>query len=75
MQDSEGPNSGRLHFRSRLTLLVQMIEAGWCYDPSPEYDDGVTCCYCNLSLDGWEPKDNPVYVAMRLLYSSIADIT
>lgn len=40
--------------------IQKMVEAGWCYDPSPEYDDGVTCCYCNLSLDGWEPKDNPV---------------
>ncbi|KAF2099497.1 hypothetical protein NA57DRAFT_55462 [Rhizodiscina lignyota] len=38
----------------------KMVEAGWCYDPSPEYDDGVTCFYCNLSLDGWEPKDNPL---------------
>ncbi|MBE7181547.1 MAG: hypothetical protein INR71_10130, partial [Terriglobus roseus] len=37
-----------------------MIEAGWCYDPSPECDDGSTCFYCNLSLDGWEPKDNPL---------------
>ncbi|OCL05283.1 hypothetical protein AOQ84DRAFT_356028 [Glonium stellatum] len=40
--------------------IQKMVEAGWCYDPSPEYDDGVTCCYCNLSLDGWEPKDNPM---------------
>jgi len=36
-----------------------MVAAGWTYDPSPEYDDGVTCMYCNLSLDGWEPKDDP----------------
>jgi hypothetical protein len=38
---------------------LQMVAAGWTYDPSPEYDDGVTCMYCNLSLDGWEPKDDP----------------
>jgi hypothetical protein len=43
----------------------KMIEAGWCYDPAPatstedEEQDGVTCFYCNLSLDGWEPKDDP----------------
>ncbi len=46
----------------------KMIEAGWCYDPAPaeaadmgeeEEADGVTCFYCNLSLDGWEPKDDP----------------
>ncbi|KAJ9620227.1 hypothetical protein H2203_007992 [Taxawa tesnikishii (nom. ined.)] len=38
----------------------KMIEAGWSYDPGPEAEDGVTCFYCNLSLDGWEPKDNPM---------------
>lgn len=36
-----------------------MVEGGWCYDPTPEYEDGTTCFYCNLSLDGWEPKDDP----------------
>lgn len=41
-------------------MLMQMVEAGWCYDPSQEAEDGVTCFYCNLSLDGWEPKDNPL---------------
>ncbi|KIW07687.1 uncharacterized protein PV09_01626 [Verruconis gallopava] len=39
--------------------IAKMVAAGWTYDPSPEYDDGVTCMYCNLSLDGWEPKDDP----------------
>ena len=45
----------------------KMIDAGWCYDPAPpssadaeEEQDGVTCFYCNLSLDGWEPKDDPL---------------
>lgn len=42
-----------------MLTQTQLVEAGWCYDPSPEYDDGVTCFYCDLSLDGWEPKDNP----------------
>lgn len=38
-----------------------MVEAGWAWDPNDESDDrdGVTCFYCNLSLDGWEPKDDP----------------
>ncbi|KAF2211745.1 hypothetical protein CERZMDRAFT_59688, partial [Cercospora zeae-maydis SCOH1-5] len=41
--------------------VAKLVEAGWCWDPSPEGDepDGVTCFYCNLSLDGWEPKDDP----------------
>ncbi|CAK1357524.1 Protein bir1 [Cercospora beticola] len=41
--------------------VAKLVEAGWCWDPSPDGDepDGVTCFYCNLSLDGWEPKDDP----------------
>ena len=46
------------HFCCR-SLNIQMIEAGWYYCPTPESDDFVKCSYCNLSLDGWEPKDNP----------------
>ena len=42
-----------------LTKNVQMIEAGWYYCPTPECDDYAKCPYCDLSLDGWEPKDNP----------------
>ncbi|MCJ1432304.1 hypothetical protein MMC27_001660 [Xylographa pallens] len=37
----------------------QMIEAGWYHCPTAESDDFVKCAYCNLSLDGWEPKDKP----------------
>ncbi len=37
-----------------------MVDAGWYYCPTAESDDFVTCAYCNLSLDGWEPKDNPL---------------
>lgn len=39
-----------------------MADAGWCYDPADVAEDGVTCFYCNMSLDGWEPKDDPMYV-------------
>ena len=43
--------------------VSKMVEAGWCFDPAPsgeeEDGDGVTCFHCNLSLDGWEPKDDP----------------
>lgn len=41
----------------------KMVEAGWSYDPSPEYDDCAKCFYCDLTLDGWEPKDDPWYVS------------
>ena len=39
--------------------IDQMVEAGWYYCPTTESDDFVKCPYCSLSLDGWEPKDNP----------------
>ncbi|KAG9773568.1 hypothetical protein ABEF93_005808 [Exophiala dermatitidis] len=39
--------------------VEKMVEAGWHYAPTPDSDDFVSCVYCKLSLDGWEPKDNP----------------
>lgn len=52
------PHESKKGWKCKVNKLV---EAGWCWDPSPEGDepDGVTCFYCNLSLDGWEPKDDP----------------
>ncbi|TVY78495.1 Protein bir1, partial [Lachnellula suecica] len=38
----------------------QMVDAGWKYTPSPEYDDMATCTYCQLALDGWENSDKPL---------------
>ncbi|KAI9745806.1 MAG: hypothetical protein M1818_000487 [Claussenomyces sp. TS43310] len=38
----------------------QLVDAGWIYKPTPEYDDMAMCSYCNLGLDGWEPKDEPM---------------
>lgn len=58
MQNEEGVRV--VYVLQCLLTCDKMVEAGWCYDPSPEFDDGVTCFYCNLSLDGWEPKDNPL---------------
>ena len=37
----------------------KMVEAGWHFAPTTECEDYTSCVYCNLSLDGWEPKDNP----------------
>ncbi|MDI1487484.1 MAG: hypothetical protein OHK93_006754 [Ramalina farinacea] len=45
--------------RGWLCKTQKMIEAGWHYCPNPESDDFARCSYCSLSLDGWEPKDNP----------------
>ncbi|TVY39757.1 Protein bir1 [Lachnellula subtilissima] len=38
----------------------QMVDAGWKYTPTPEYDDMATCTYCELALDGWENSDKPL---------------
>ena len=58
------PHEGKKGWKCKVG---KMIEAGWCYDPAAasshdeeEEQDGVTCFYCNLSLDGWEPKDDPL---------------
>lgn len=49
-------HEGKRGWKCKTTRLV---EAGWCYDPAPDVEDGTTCFYCSLSLDGWEPKDDP----------------
>ncbi|KAI9811510.1 MAG: hypothetical protein M1832_000885 [Thelocarpon impressellum] len=38
----------------------KMVEAGWYYCPTADSDDFVSCPYCSLCLDGWEPKDKPL---------------
>lgn len=43
-------------------LLMQMVEGGWYFCPTDDSDDQVCCAYCKLSLDGWEPKDKPLWV-------------
>ncbi|KAI4730421.1 hypothetical protein E4T49_01766 [Aureobasidium sp. EXF-10728] len=48
------------HKKAWKPKIKQMVEAGWTYDPSPADEDGATCFYCNMSLDGWEPKDSPL---------------
>ncbi|KAL4970563.1 uncharacterized protein BDV14DRAFT_45313 [Aspergillus stella-maris] len=37
----------------------KMVEGGWYFCPNEESADLASCAYCKLSLDGWEPKDNP----------------
>ncbi|KAI9830821.1 MAG: hypothetical protein M1819_005346 [Sarea resinae] len=51
------PHEGK---RGWTCKMQKMVEAGWYYCPTPESDDFVSCAYCSLSLDGWEPKDNPL---------------
>jgi baculoviral IAP repeat-containing protein 5 len=40
-----------------------MAEAGWCFNLNDEDEDSAQCFYCDLVLSGWEPKDDPRYVA------------
>lgn len=46
--------------RAWLCKIDRMSQAGWHFAPVPESDDFVSCAYCKLSLDGWEPKDSPL---------------
>ncbi|KIX99751.1 uncharacterized protein Z520_04387 [Fonsecaea multimorphosa CBS 102226] len=39
--------------------IEKMVEAGWHLALLPESEDYVSCAFCKLSLDGWEPKDDP----------------
>ncbi|KAI9658087.1 MAG: hypothetical protein M1821_002747 [Bathelium mastoideum] len=51
------PHDSKKGWKCKTT---KMVDAGWCYDPTPDADDAVTCFYCGLALDGWEPKDDPL---------------
>ncbi|KKA24189.1 Chromosome segregation protein BIR1 [Rasamsonia emersonii CBS 393.64] len=37
----------------------KMVAAGWYFCPTEESADLASCAYCKLSLDGWEPQDDP----------------
>ncbi|KAI1617215.1 baculoviral IAP repeat-containing 2/3/4 [Exophiala viscosa] len=50
------PHEGK---RGWTCKIRNMVEAGWYYAPTPDSEDYVSCAHCKLSLDGWEPKDNP----------------
>ncbi|KAJ9209285.1 hypothetical protein DTO166G4_9126 [Paecilomyces variotii] len=50
------PHEGK---RGWMCQTEKMVEAGWYFCPQEESDDLASCAYCKLSLDGWEPKDDP----------------
>ncbi|TKA70325.1 hypothetical protein B0A55_09630 [Friedmanniomyces simplex] len=50
------PHEGEPGWRCQIS---EMVDAGWAFDPGAEMEDGVTCFYCGMSLDGWEPGDDP----------------
>ncbi|CAK3761337.1 Hypothetical predicted protein [Lecanosticta acicola] len=49
------------HKKGWKCKISKLVDAGWSWDPHAEGEegDGVSCFYCNMSLDGWEPKDDP----------------
>ncbi|KAG4435833.1 hypothetical protein IFR05_008692 [Cadophora sp. M221] len=51
------PHEGKKGWKCKVK---QMVDAGWKYTPTPEYDDMATCAYCSLALDGWENSDKPM---------------
>ncbi|KAF3397846.1 Protein bir1 [Penicillium rolfsii] len=50
------PHDGK---RGWVCQSDKMVKAGWYFCPNEESDDLASCAYCKLSLDGWEPKDDP----------------
>ncbi|KAJ5332825.1 hypothetical protein MYU51_009001 [Penicillium brevicompactum] len=50
------PHDGK---RGWVCQSEKMVEGGWYFCPTDESDDLASCAYCKLSLDGWEPKDDP----------------
>ncbi|KAI8628206.1 hypothetical protein F5Y19DRAFT_145055 [Xylariaceae sp. FL1651] len=54
---SRWPHEGKRGWKCKTK---QLVDAGWKYTPTMDSDDMATCTYCQLALDGWEPKDNPM---------------
>ncbi|RYO84908.1 hypothetical protein DL762_005432 [Monosporascus cannonballus] len=52
------PHEGKRGWKCKIK---QLVDAGWKYTPTAESDDMATCAYCQLALDGWEPKDDPMH--------------
>ncbi|KAJ5676866.1 uncharacterized protein N7477_002499 [Penicillium maclennaniae] len=50
------PHDGK---RGWVCQSDKMVEGGWYFCPNEESNDLASCPYCKLSLDGWEPKDDP----------------
>ena len=50
-----------------------MAQAGFVYTPQVTEDDSrddtATCLYCNISLGGWDPEDDPLYEFSFLSFS------
>ncbi|KZT20916.1 inhibitor of apoptosis repeat-containing protein [Neolentinus lepideus HHB14362 ss-1] len=47
----------------------KMAKAGFVYTPQSDGDDTASCLYCDISLSGWDPEDEPMCVHSPLLYS------
>lgn len=56
------PHEGKRGWKCKTK---QLVEAGWKYTPVAGSDDMVSCAYCDLALDGWEPKDDPHHEHFR----------
>ncbi|KAL2855922.1 hypothetical protein BJY01DRAFT_196600 [Aspergillus pseudoustus] len=50
------PHDGK---KGWLCQSGKMVDGGWYFCPNEESADMASCAYCKLSLDCWEPKDNP----------------
>ncbi|OGM48481.1 putative chromosome segregation protein BIR1 [Aspergillus bombycis] len=50
------PHDGK---RGWVCQSEKMVDGGWYFCPTEESNDLASCAYCKLSLDGWEPKDDP----------------
>lgn len=48
------------HKRGWVPRARTLAEAGFYYAPSASSEDMVHCAFCDLGLDGWEQKDEPM---------------
>ncbi|KAJ1976493.1 GTP-binding nuclear protein gsp1/Ran [Dimargaris verticillata] len=50
------PHEGKTGWK---VTIRKMAKSGYYYSPSTESPDAASCPYCGLSMDYWEPNDDP----------------
>lgn len=50
------------HWKSSKPTASQVINAGFYNIPTTATDDTSVCIYCKVSLEDWEPEDDPLEV-------------
>lgn len=58
----------RYFYKINIFLLSKLAAAGF-YFIGNKGEDLVRCFMCNKELDGWDPRDDPMYIYLIAYFS------